>query len=132
MCIRDRSKYYPKLRKGVLFVFEHEGGKYDTIEKNREKRVLCFFAHDLNDLPGEITRRLDLDYADIQDKVATRTVSQKGQTYLHIHPHGSKGSKTRALGFKNKFVTKLVSIYTRKPITVVGNSWFIEKEHFHG
>ena len=124
------SKYYPKLRRGVLFVFEFTSGIYNTIEDNMQKTLLCFFAYDLDEMPTGITSQLDADFEDIQDRVATRRVSQRGQIYLHIHPHGSKGDKTRALGFKNKFVTKLVSIMTGYPITVKGNSWFIKKRYF--
>jgi len=125
-----QSKYYRKVGKGVLFVFEHTGGKYNGLEQNLSKTLLCAFSYDLEELPRSVRDQIDADFDNIQYRVANRTVSQRGQSYLHIHPHGNKGSKTRALGFKNKFVTKLVSIYTGKPITVKGRSWFIEKRHF--
>ena len=58
-------------------------------------------------LPPKFKNQIVEDFKDIQDKIINKNVSQKGQSYLHIHPHGSKNSKTRALGFKNKFVTEL-------------------------
>ena len=78
----------------------------------------------------EIINVMNADFANIQHRINTHTVSQRGQKYLHIHPHGSKGSKTRAFGFTNKFVTKLVSIQTEKPLTTKGNSFYIDKKHF--
>ena len=88
------------------------------------------FAYNLDNMSAEITNQFNADFADIQNRIITRTVSQRGQKYLHIHPHGSKGSKTRAFGFTNKFVTKLVSIETEKPLTTKGNSFYIDKKHF--
>ena len=124
------SYYYKKIRKGVLFVFEHNTGIYNSLEMNMEKKLLCSFTYDLEYMSTEITNQLNNDFNDIRNKITTQTVSQSGQKYLHIHPHGSKGQKTRALGFTNKFVTKLVSEETGKPITVKGKSWFIKKSLF--
>jgi hypothetical protein len=123
-------KYYPKIKSGVLFVFEHSGGKYNDIDANMSKHLMCAFPYDLADMPDEVTKQLNADFIDIQTKISTQTVSQKGQKYLHIHKHGSKGGQTRAFGFTNKFLTKLVSIVTEKPITIKGRSIFIEKQHF--
>ena len=53
--------------------------------------------------------QIHADYSNIRQRIANLTVSQKGQKYLHIHPHGCKGSHTRALGFTNKFLTMLVA-----------------------
>ena len=124
------SKFYPKIRRGLLFVFEYTSGKYNDYEKNMQKRLLCAFIYDVDQLPGQLRGQLDFDFTDIQMKIKTQTVSQKGQEFLHIHPHGSKGSSTRALGFKNKFVTILVAHFTNKPLTEKGKSLYIEKRYF--
>ena len=124
------NHYYSKLRKGILLVFEHQGGTYNTVEENLQKKLLSMFTYDLDDMPDDVTAQFNEDFADIQEKVKTRTVSQKGQKFIHIAPHGSKGSSTRALCFKNKFVTKLLTIRTGIPLTIKGASWFIEKKHF--
>jgi hypothetical protein len=124
-------KYYPKIRRAVLCVFEHRGGKYDGLDENLSKKLLCCFAYDLEEMPEEITAQIDADFNHIQSTIRAGAITQAGQVFLHTAPHGSgHGSGTRALGFKNKFVTKLVSIYSGKPITVKGSSWFIEKRHF--
>ena len=61
------------------------------------------------DFKHEHLIQIDADYSNIRERIENQTVSQKGQKYLHIHPHGSKGSHTRALGFTNKFLTILVA-----------------------
>ena len=124
-------KYYPKIRRAVLCVFKHRGGKYNGLDENLSKTLLCCFAYDLEEMPEEITAQIDADFEHIQSTIRAGAITQAGQIFLHTAPHGSgHGSGTRALAFNNKFVTKLVSIYTGKPITVKGRSWFVEKQHF--
>jgi len=100
------NKLYPKLKDGILLVF-----------LGNEIRHL--FRYDISELEEGI---LDDDYQKIQECVRTKTVSQKGQKYLHIHPHGSKKSKTRALGFTGKFVSYLISHYCNLELRTIGNS----------
>ena len=66
------------------------------------------------------------DFIKIKTGVLEKNVSQSGQKYLHIHPHGCKDGLTRAFGFTNKFLTRLVSIYLNVPIIVKGRSEYIE------
>ena len=124
------NHHYSKLRKGVLLVFEHQGGTYDTKSQNLQKRLLCLFSYDLEDMPSDVIEQFNADFSDIQEKVRTNSVSQSGQKFIHIAPHGSKGSSTRALCFNNKFVTKLLSIRTGIPLSIKGRSWYIESKHF--
>ena len=115
----------------MLFVFEHREGKYNDIDINLTKTLLCYFAYDLETMPEEVTAQLNADFEHIKSTIRAGAITQAGQIFLHTAPHGSgHGSGTRALAFNNKFVTKVVSIYARKPITVKGTSWFIEKRHF--
>ena len=122
---------WAKIQKGVLFVFEHTTGKYLDIESNLSKRLLCAFPYDITELPENHRAQIATDFSDIQQKIRDGEVSQRGQKYLHIHPHGSKNSTTRAFGFTNKFVTELVSIKTGKPLTRKGRSLYIETHHFN-
>ena len=126
-------KFYPKIQNGVLFVFEHQSsdGKYATPETNMQKRLLTVCAYNTDELPEEFQKQMQNDFADIQNKISTETVSQKGQKYLHIHPHGSKASSTRAFGFTNKFLTRLVAHTNNPPLTEKGRSLYIEKHHFN-
>ena len=65
---------------------------------------------DIEKLPQSIKEDIDEDYAKIRQGIIEKRVSQKGQKYLHIHPHGAgHGSGNRALGFKSKFITELVA-----------------------
>jgi DNA (cytosine-5)-methyltransferase 1 len=124
-------KYYPKIRKGVLFVFEHTGGKYNDLESNMNKKLLSCFSYDLEKMSDEVKEQLSKDFEDIKSKVKAKQISQSGQIYLHTAPHGAgHGSGTRALAFNNKFVTKLVSVFDNKSLTKKGNTWFIEKQYF--
>jgi len=124
-------KYYPKIRRGVLFVFEFRGGKYNDFQENMSKKMLCSFVYDLENMPQEVTAQIDTDFNHIKGTIREGKITQSGQIFLHTAPHGAgHGSGHRALAFTNKFVTKIVSIYTGKPITVKGRSWFIDKKYF--
>ena len=123
-------KDYSKIRRGVLFVIEHRKGIYNDFEENMSKKILCSFVYDLEDMNQEISSQIDRDFEHIKGTILAGKITQAGQIFLHTAPHGAgHGSGTRAFAFTNKFVTKLVSIYTGKPITVKGRSWFIEKWH---
>lgn len=124
------SKYYEKMRCGILFVFEYTEGKYNDLETNLGKRLLASFVYDLDQLNNKDRNQLNQDFYDIQSKIQTRNVTQKGQEFLHIHPHGSKNSKTRALGFKNKFVTILVAHFLGLPLSKKGTSIFVSNDYF--
>ena len=124
-------KYYPKIRRGVLFVFEFRGGKYNDFEENMSKKMLCCFVYDLEDMPQAVTEQIDTDFNHIKGTIRNGKITQSGQIFLHTAPHGSgHGSGTRAFAFTNKFVTKLVSVYTEKPISQKGRSWFIDEKYF--
>lgn len=115
----EKSKLFPKIRKGVLFVLEHN----KTVEDIYDEIVHSIVEYDITELPEDIKDTINTDYAKIRKCVDEKAVSQKGQVFLHIHPHGSKGSKTRALGFTNKFVTFLICHYTARTLNKSGNSW---------
>jgi len=102
----EQNKLYPKIRTGILFVFFGDEIRY-------------IVRYDIEEIGKEIILN---DYRKIQDRVRTNTVSQSGQTYLHIHPHGSKNSKTRALGFTNKFVTRIIAHYCDLELRTCGRS----------
>lgn len=106
-CLQD-SKYYSKCQKGLLFVIEHSSGKNKSMEELLKQKVLCICSYDMNTFKLSWKEQIDKDYTNIRERALNETISQKGQKYLHIHPHGSKNSGTRALGFKNKFLTELV------------------------
>lgn len=115
----DETRLYPKLRRGIVFVFEHPPPGTPV----EEETVVDAFQYDLEALPEDMRTVLADDYAKIQTCIRSGVVSQKGQQYLHIHPHGSKGSKTRALGFTSKFLTRLMCYSTNREMRIVGRSW---------
>lgn len=115
----DKSLLFPKIQKGILFVFEYD----KNIKNVHDEIVHSIIEYDILNLPQDVKDIIYQDYEKIQTCVKKKFVSQKGQTFLHIHPHGSKGSKTRALGFTNKFVTLLICHYTDKSLIKKGVSW---------
>jgi len=116
------SPRYEKIQTGILCVLEHD--KDHTNDMDELVRFL--FHYDIQELPTEIRSVLDEDYEKIRECVKNKAVSQKGQTYLHIHPHGAgHGSGTRAFGFTNKFVTTLISHYTGRPLVKTGASLYL-------
>jgi hypothetical protein len=118
----QENKSYAKVQNGVLAVFERNKTR-PSMEEIFEEKVVALFHYDLEYLPVEIRTVIDEDYGRIVKCVQENAVSQKGQQYLHIHPHGSKGSKTRAFGFTNKFVTWLICHCTGRPLIKKGRSW---------
>jgi hypothetical protein len=123
----DGLKHYEKIKKGIILIAAHEKGiEYKTIEDNEKKKIIGIVLYDLNELGEEDKRILSDDYKKIRDCILEERVSQKGQQYLHIHKHGSKNSETRAFGFTNKFLTRLVAFYLEKPIIEKGKSTYFD------
>jgi len=116
--VLSECKHYSKLRKGALFIFEK--GTYETL---KDAVLLDVLIYDLEELPEDVKTVIHEDYKRIRQRIQEKTVSERGQMYLHIHTKGkNKNSETRGLGFKPKFVTKLVSHYCDKEIVVKGRS----------
>lgn len=105
----EKCKYYRKCQKGLLFVIEHRGGTYNSIQDIMEQKVVCICMYDMEKFKPEWKSQIYADWSNIRERISNQAVSQKGQKYLHIHPHGCKGSNTRALGFTNKFITLLIA-----------------------
>lgn len=124
----EKNYLYKKLQKGVIVVLRHNGGKWTSQEQFMMTEVVTIFQYDIETIPEHMRTTIANDYMKIQQCVKARAVTQSGQTFLHIHPHGSKGSKTRALGFTNKFLTSLIAYYTNKPIVMKGRSLFIHND----
>jgi hypothetical protein len=120
--ILKESKSYSKVRNGIMAVLVRNKSR-PTMEEVLDEKVVALFSYDLENLPQEMQDIVNDDYAKIRNCVKEKAVSQKGQQYLHIHPHGSKGSKTRALGFTNKFVTTLICHSTGRKLVKKGASW---------
>jgi len=104
----------------VLFYFD-----YNKNTPVMDKLFLGAIMVNFNEIRPDIKEIIYNDYKDIQYKIRNKCVSQTGQKYLHIHPHGSRFSKTRALGFKNKLVTILFGQFMNIEIQERGNSVYI-------
>jgi len=117
----EQSTRYCKIQTGILCVLEHDAAVTDDMDEI----VHYLFRYDITELPATIQTVIAADYQKIRQRVIDKDVSQSGQTYLHIHPHGSgHGSTTRAFGFTNKFVTTLIAHYGEKALMTKGRSLY--------
>ena len=104
-------KYYSKSKNFVLFVRADDKQKLKTFDQLLDQKLLLLVCFDLVTLPPVIKDTIQADYAKIRQCIQEQKVSQKGQAYLHIHPHGAgHGSGNRALGFTSRFITQLVAL----------------------
>jgi hypothetical protein len=107
------SSRYGKIQTGILCVLDSE------------EVVRYLFRYDITELSVAQQKVLEEDYQKIRKCVQDKAVSQAGQTYLHIHPHGAgHGSTTRAFGFTNRFVTTLIAYYGKLPLITKGRSLY--------
>jgi len=125
----DETKFYAKIKNGIILVLQHDNSVYDTIYSVYSKKILAIIRYDLDDIfekHDDIKQIFQEDFNKIKKCIMEKNVTQSGQKYLHIHKHGCKNGLTRAFGFTNKFLTKLVSIYLKIKITSTGRSEYIE------
>lgn len=128
----QETKFYDKIKNGIILIFQHDTTNYDTLDSYYNKKILGIVLYNLDELFAnhpEVAETFQEDFIKIKTCVIEKNVSQCGQKYLHIHPHGCKDGATRAFGFTNKFLTKLVSIYLKVPLVSKGRSDYIEFEN---
>ncbi|MBI29349.1 MAG: hypothetical protein CMI95_05615 [Pelagibacteraceae bacterium] len=99
------SCYKNKCSNILLFALEYKSIK--SVEELMNIKILHIMHIDLYQVYKSYIDE-DWTYITNMAKDKKKELSQKGQKYLHVHPHGSKGSEQRALGLKNKFVTEII------------------------
>ena len=119
------TKYFDKIKKGVVFIFKNED-KCQNIDNKIVLGIICYNLEELFKTHPDIKETFDTDFYSIKTTILENNVSQKGQKYLHIHKHGSKNGISRAFGFTNKFLTKIVSIYLNLELKSMNNTDFID------
>jgi len=125
----QETKFYDKIKRGIILIFQHDTITYETVETYYNKKILGIVLYDLDTLfvsHKDISEIFQEDFIKIKTCILEKNVSQSGQKYLHIHPHGPKDGSSRAFGFTNKFLTRLVSIYLDVPLITKGRSDYIE------
>jgi hypothetical protein len=126
----QETKFYDKINKGIILIFQHDSSKkFENIENYYDKKIMGIVFYNLNDIfinHIDVLNIFKNDFDKIKKCIVDKNVSQCGQQYLHIHKHGCKLGLTRAFGFTNKFLTKLVSIYLNVQLITKGRSEFIE------
>ena len=125
----QETKFYDKIKRGIVIIFQHDTIMYETIDSYYNKNILGVVFYNLDELfttHKDVADIFQEDFIKIRTCILEKKVSQSGQKYLHIHPHGPKDGTSRAFGFTNKFLTKLVSIYLNIPLVTKGRSHYIE------
>jgi hypothetical protein len=103
--------YYKKSKSFILIVRNDDKIKLKTFDQLLNQTMLYIICFNIEKLPYEVCEIINNDYAIIRQYILEKKISQKGQTYLHIHPHGSgHGSGTRALGYTSNFITLIVAL----------------------
>jgi hypothetical protein len=123
----ETNPRWAKVYQGILVVLEHNEGTWTTEEKTLNEIVRAFFHYDITS-KKEWMDVIKSDYEKIRDCVRAKAATQAGQKYLHIHPHGSKDSTTRAFGFTNKFVTHMICTYTNRNLIESGRSVYFSMD----
>jgi hypothetical protein len=107
----NRAHYYKKSKSFILIVRNDDKIKLKTFDQILNQTMLYIICFNIEKLPSEVCEIINNDYAMIRRYILEKKVSQKGQTYLHIHPHGAgHGSGTRALGYTSNFITLIVAL----------------------
>jgi len=125
----QETHYYDKIKCGIILIFQHDSATFENIDDYYNKKIIGIVRYDLDLIfvnHPDIANVFQDDFIKIKTCVVEKNVSQSGQKYLHIHPHGCKDGTTRAFGFTNKFLTRLVSIYLKLPLITKGRSEYIE------
>lgn len=107
------SNLFKKLSKFLIFGFTYEP----------VPRFLGCVYYNYDDMSSEDKLQFEADFLDIQNKINSKSLTQKGQQYLHVHKHGTKKNpNTRAVGLKNKIVTKIFAEGMNYDYNVAGRS----------
>jgi hypothetical protein len=125
----QETKFYDKIKNGIILIFQHGSETYETIECFYKKKIIGIVHYNLDTVFAnhiDVAHVFQCDFIKIKTCILEKNVSQSGQQYLHIHKHGCKDGVTRAFGFTNKFLTRLVSIYLNVPLISKGRSEYIE------
>ena len=110
----ENTKFFKKMEKILLIVLNKENNTF-----------LGGVFINYNELESSLKTQIIDDYNDIRNKIDTKSVSQKGQKYLHIHPHGTKKEDgIRAVGFKNPFITEIFAKQMNYEIIKKGRSCY--------
>jgi len=103
--------YYKKSKSCILIVRNDDKIKLKTFDQLLSQTMLYIICFNIEKLPSEVCEIINNDYSMIRQYILEKKVSQKGQRYLHIHPHGAgHGSGSRALGYTSNFITLIVAL----------------------
>lgn len=113
----SETNIFNKIRKNIIFKFKFK--KVVTKKDFLNIQFLGIFYIDILDFPEIFMNQINNDYCNIKKEINEKTFSSKNQKYLHIHKHGNKNSETKAIGFKNIFMTELIKLY----LLMENNDW---------
>lgn len=106
----NETKYFKKISKGVIIVGIHDSSVKNSFENLLQKKIIGFISYSFENFDNEDLIQINYDFEKIKECLIEGKPTQSGQKYLHIHRHSSGGEdKTRAFGFTNKFLTKIIA-----------------------
>jgi hypothetical protein len=104
------TKYFEKISRGIIVVGLHNKKMENSLLGLLEKKIIGFVVYDFNNFNIIDQEQISCDFEKIKKCLLDGKPTQSGQKYLHIHRHSSGGeNKTRAFGFTNKFLTKIIA-----------------------
>jgi hypothetical protein len=121
----NHTKYFDKLSKGIIVFAEHNKNSKNSLEDSMNKKIMGIVQYDINAINTQDTQQINEDFQKIKKCLNEGKPSQKGQVFLHIHRHSSGGDdNTRAFGFTNKFLTKLIADNLKLNFIENGRNYF--------
>jgi len=104
------TKYFEKISRGIIVVGLHDKKIENSFMGLLEKKIIGFVIYDFNSFDISDQEQINSDFEKIKKCLFDGKPTQSGQKYLHIHRHSSGGeNQTRAFGFTNKFLTKIIA-----------------------
>jgi hypothetical protein len=98
------------LSRGVIVVVLYDKKIKNSFEDLLNKEIITIINYDIDNLSKIELNQINEDFKLIKKCLLDGKPTQSGQKYLHIHRHSNGGkNNTRAFGFTNKFLTKLVA-----------------------
>jgi hypothetical protein len=120
------TKHYEKLSKGIIVFCQYDKLSQNSLEGCMDKKIMGVVLYDINTINYNDIQQINEDFEKIKKCLMDGKPTQSGQKFLHIHRHSNGGKdNTRAFGFTNKFLTKLIADNMGLEFIESGRKYFI-------
>ena len=97
----ENTKYYLKIKKGLLFILE-----------DQTNILLNVIIYDIEELPNEVQKQIQKDYELIRNLIINKNINSQKQIYLQIGRATQKN--TFVFSFSPKLISFIINFYSRK------------------